>query len=226
MFKFSIFVLLIITYFPLINNINSATPPTQPTTKWKCNAADQEKIDKLMRDAYILGTNQQFPTDNKALKEFCSSRKRMLATGESYKEACVRGQLKNTLSVFIFSCGTSSPPPANSTPNVPRPSISRSVLQLGHRLGDGLLSSGGRSAGDRKGNPRVKRTSGGCSEAQSKDVVGLIRAAFEDSINLLCGDYSEHTDRCDRFSFVTKSSTSGQKAYSFIMSAIQIVADL
>lgn len=71
MFKFSIFVLLIITYFPLINNINSATPPTQPTTKWKCNAADQEKIDKLMRDAYILGTNQQFPTDNKALKEFC-----------------------------------------------------------------------------------------------------------------------------------------------------------
>ena len=72
----------------------------------------------------------------------------------------------------------------------------------------------------------VARTSGGCSEAQSKDVVGLIRAAFEDSINLLCGDYSEHTDRCDRFSFVTKSSTSGQKAYSFIMSAIQIVADL
>lgn len=177
-----------------------------------------------------------------------SSRKRMLATGESYKEACVRGQLKNTLSVFIFSlrnflsasCKLNSKRSkaflsAGRCFNSATASVTACYRQVVGRLvtGRGIRESKVKLAQlcctyvrSIECYQAVARTSGGCSEAQSKDVVGLIRAAFEDSINLLCGDYSEHTDRCDRFSFVTKSSTSGQKAYSFIMSAIQIVADL
>lgn len=40
-------------------------------SKWKCEDSDDELIDKMMRDAIVIGTNQSFPTNEKNLKSFC-----------------------------------------------------------------------------------------------------------------------------------------------------------
>ena len=52
-------------------SLTAAIEAAPSETKWKCDKADDDKIDKLVADAIVIGTSENFPTDKKAMKRFC-----------------------------------------------------------------------------------------------------------------------------------------------------------
>lgn len=71
-----------------------------------------------------------------------------------------------------------------------------------------------------------------CSKQDSLDMwIDLIRSVNEDSLNFACGDYNEHTDRCDTigepdFSRKNSSIKVDKRFNSFMVTALELFESL
>lgn len=70
----------------------------------------------------------------------------------------------------------------------------------------------------------------GCSEQHIDTALSFVRQAFDGTISLVCGEYSEAGDQCERFRFI-KAVSSGKKVKtesfrSFAAPAIRIISTI
>ncbi|OTF82847.1 hypothetical protein BLA29_012639 [Euroglyphus maynei] len=71
-----------------------------------------------------------------------------------------------------------------------------------------------------------------CSQQESLDAwLDLIRLVNEDSLNFACGEYNEHSDRCDTIGepdFSRKNSTINvdKRFHSFFIAALELFESL
>jgi hypothetical protein len=220
------------------------------SAKWACNRSDERKIDSLMAEIMTYGTRRKYPKNQDELKTYCDEHYRLILEVEDYKNECLKALSKQTISVILYSIKSlinqyckknsnnkkvedllSAASCANSATNEfnkcnikyidsllaaqntkeDRVKIAQMCCEY-HKIFDCIQAQG----------IRVK----GCTDKHLEISADYIKSHFSNVLDLMCGDYSESSDKCDSVPKLSKRRKNQRRTKSFVMPLVKLLKDL
>lgn len=67
-----------------------------------------------------------------------------------------------------------------------------------------------------------------CTDLQTEANANFVRGFFDNGVNVICGEYNEGTDRCDKFKFVeqTGKKLNQTRPFSFFNPMVKLLSNL
>lgn len=219
----------------------------QLTFEQQCTSGGQRKTDATVAKLITIGNSgRKFPeSKGPDLKVYCDQSDNYMKEIDQYKSKCMKGLPKQVTSILVYSiknsigqlCKKDSKKLTeliSSTKCINRanPEINKCYT----KLIDGIL--GTKHANDSKKIPHIcceyfkifpciatrsKRIST-CTENHITTATDFVRSILGNVIDLLCGDYTEGSDKCDSLGRPPKKLKSQRRTKSFMLPLVEIFA--
>jgi len=229
----------------------SEAAPKKPTTNWKCTPEDKLEVDNIVARIMTYGRkDRRFPKDTKELKHYCKDQNHLVASLEDYKNQCLKERPKQIVSIVVYSIRAlitsyCKNPNAKKTKDLISSahcanSASTDYLKCNDRYVD-LLMAVENSKDSKKqlgqmccGYVEVFKCvqeqaalHKSCTEEKVEANVNYIRGFFDNAVNVICGDYNDQSDKCDKFALVRKSSKDkSARPNSYFSPLVKVLSNL
>ena len=234
--------------------ISQVSAAQRTNNKRKCTTEEKNEIDAVVARIMTYGReDRKFPLSATELKKYCKEQNRLLARLEDYKEQCLKAQSKQIVSVIVYSIKASITKYCKN-PNAKHSkeliisaqcanSASHEYLNCNNNYIDLLMAVEDSKDSKlqlaqmccgyvevfkciREGAARHPKV---CSEEKVEINSNYIRGYFDNAINVICGEYNEQSDKCDKFTLVRKGkggSKKHERPVSYFSPLVKVLANL
>ncbi|XP_054164469.1 uncharacterized protein LOC128962140 [Oppia nitens] len=251
---FSITIIIITTignHIVVVSGQQTTTPNNNNNNSIPCNKNGEKQVDALLARVLTFGdSGREFPESQDQIPAFCNETQLLVKSVEQYVKKCTKTQLsKQLFSVYVFTiksqltqlCKTKPTQrlrdmlSASKCVNRAKPVFTKCVQRtVDHLQRIRLLASdtmkiphlcceyNTNKQCNREGSAKITD----CTDRDMEIVDRFVDSVAGNSMNLLCGDYDESSDKCKSLPKLPKNIKKPQKFKSFFIPSIEVISSL
>lgn len=211
-----------------------------------CNSKTEKETEEMVGRILTIGTKRPFPENKAELKEYCKEQAILIDKVEQYKTQCLKGQSKNIVSVITYSIKSTTngycknPNSKRATELVDSAKCANRATygKCQHEFIDRIWSTESLKSQDKLAHTCcgyvdvakcIRIQSKGVPECTEKRIElnhQYIKRFFDAAVDVICGDYNESTDKCDKLRKPSKPKTGRTYPPSFYGPLVKVLSEL
>lgn len=216
----------------------------------KCGAKGEAEVDDIVSKIMTIGTTRKYPTNKAELKTFCKGQTTYIGRLEEYKNNCLDKRSKQVVSIIIYSIKslintyckhpnakrTTDLLAAGGCANLATMEYNKCQIEYTERLINTLASTKdpkemlGQMCCGYVGVHHCIRTKGnavkGCEDKHVETHVQYNKGFFDNAVDVICGDYNDTSDKCERVKPMPGSKKKGKTPKSFFNPLVKVLSNL
>jgi len=212
-----------------------------------CNAKGEEELDKVVKELYLFGAvDRPYPRDQSEMTKFCKTNSELAKYVKDYSEKCLPKQKKMVINLLVYSVVKTT---NNMCKSRRRTQEFIRLSQCGNSAKNGTSKCWKTLIGSLNGIKSYKDAKlkiplvccnyfpfkhcatkeyedVKCNSKQIDALEGLLNSYALEVLNLLCGDYTEDSDKCDQIVHLTPKFKSKTLPQSPVSAFIDILDSL